>query len=100
MNFIHEATRRLTKMENGLRVSSCDFGYGSLWRKYANALARSALRRANVVEETCLHGCSLHHARALLRCLHSGAKRQRNGRPLSGFIESARNNKEVCGQTE
>src|SRR5262249_4249616 len=48
----HESSRR---GGNDLRDSSCGFVDESLWRIYANTLARSALWRANVVEEPWLH---------------------------------------------
>src|SRR5262245_4244932 len=64
MNFLHESTRRFTKSGKSLRASSCEFVDESLWRNYADTVARPALRRANVVEETRLYIDWRHHARA------------------------------------
>src|SRR5262245_21515551 len=61
MNFHPRSPRRFTKRRKKLSASSCDFVDESLWRIYANTLARPALRRANVVEEPRVHfDCSAH----------------------------------------
>src|SRR5262249_636152 len=64
MNFFHKATRRFTKMESNLRASLCDFVDEFLWRNYADTLARPALRRANIIEKSGLHGGGGIHSRA------------------------------------
>src|SRR5262245_16624521 len=62
----------------------------SVRRSYANSMARLALRRANVVKETRLHGCSRYHARPGHRREHHDVQRHQRGVAAAPAVQRLR----------
>src|SRR5262249_59990367 len=82
-----------------LRASLCDFVDGSLWRRYANTLARSALRRANVGEETGLHIDRRDHAGSRDWREHGDLQRGLCAAITSAALPGTRAAGDACGKS-